>query len=125
MPVAMFDAGSTEFELARLLDRDPNIKWWLRLYVGGQAFIPTTDGRYFPDFIALDTKGTFWLLEGKADDNAKDADVLRKKEAAETWARAVRDEEDFGTWRYMFATESDIKQAAGSWNSLLVTTKPE
>lgn len=125
MPVATFDAGTTEFELARLMDRDPNIKWWLRLYVGGQAFIPTPEGRYFPDFIALDTKGTYWLIEGKADDNAKDADVIRKIEAAETWARAVRDEEDFGIWRYMLATESDIKQAAGSWNSLLVTTKPE
>lgn len=125
MPVATFDAGSTEFELARLLDRDPNIEWWLRLYVNGQAYIPTTDGRYFPDFIALDTKGTYWVIEGKADDSAKDADVLHKKETAETWARAVRDEEDFGTWRYMFVTESDIKQAAGAWNSLLVTTSPE
>lgn len=125
MPVATFDAGTTEFELARLMDRDPNIKWWLRVYVGGQAFIPTPEGRYFPDFIALDTDGTHWLIEGKANDNAKDADVLRKIEAAQTWARAVRDEEDFGTWRYLFATESDIKQAAGSWNSLLVTTKPE
>ncbi|MEN3121232.1 DEAD/DEAH box helicase family protein [Janibacter sp. LM] len=125
MPVATFDAGSTEFELARLMDRDPNIEWWLRVYVGGQAFIPTPEGRYFPDFIALDIKGVFWLIEGKADDNAQDADVLRKIEAAQVWARAVRDEEDFGTWRYMFATESDIKQAAGSWNSLLVTTNPE
>lgn len=125
MPMAIFDAGTTEFELARLMDRDPNIQWWLRLYVGGQAFIPAPEGRYFPDFIALDKDGTYWLIEGKADDNAKDADVLRKTEAAQTWARAVRDEEDFGTWRYMFATESDIKQAAGSWDSLLVTTKPE
>ena len=125
MPVAYFDAGSTEFELARLLDRDDALKWWLRVYVGGQAFIPTPEGAYFPDFIALDTEDTYWLVESKADDHARDDSVLRKKAAAETWSRAVRDEEDFGDWRYMFATESDIKQAAGSWNSLLVTTKPE
>lgn len=125
MPVATFDAGSTEWELARLMDRDPNIQWWVRVYVGGQAFIPTTYGDYFPDFIALDKEGTHWLIEGKADDHANDESVLRKKSAGETWARAVRDEEDFGTWRYMFATESDIKQAAGSWNALLVTTQPE
>lgn len=31
----------------------------------------------------------------------------------------------FGVWRYMFATDSDIKQAAGSWNALLTSTKPE
>lgn len=125
MPVATFDAGSTEWQLALLMDRDPNIRWWVRIYTNGQAFIRTRDGSYFPDFIALDTDGVHWLIEGKADDHAKDDSVLRKKEAAENWARAVRDEGEFGTWRYMFATESDIKQAGGSWNALLTSTKPE
>ena len=100
-------------------------KWWVRVYVGGQAFIPTPEGRYFPDFIALDVDGVHWLIEGKADDHAKDDSVLRKKKAAENWARAVRDDGDFGTWRYMFATESNIKNSAGSWNALLMSTKPE
>lgn len=125
MPVAAFDAGSTEWELAKLMDRDPNIKWWVRVYTNGPAFIPTADGNYFPDFIAIDTDGVNWLIEGKSDKNAHDADVLRKKAAGETWARAVRDEGDFGTWRYMFATESHIRQAAGSWTGLLMVTKPE
>lgn len=125
MPVATFDAGTTEWELALLMDRDPNIKWWVRVYVGGQAFIPTPDGRYFPDFIALDVDGVHWLIEGKADDHAKDDSVLRKKKEAENWARAVRDDGDFGTWRYMFATETNIKHAGGSWNALLTSTKPE
>lgn len=125
MPVASFDAGTTEWELAQLMDRDPEITWWVRLYTNGQAFIRTTVGSYFPDFIAVDKEGTHWLIEGKADDNAKDDSVLRKKAAAEKWARAVRDEEDFGVWRYVFATESDIKQSGGSWNALLTITKPE
>lgn len=125
MPVASFDAGSTEWALAHLLDRDDEITWWLRLYVGEQAYIPTTDGNYFPDFIAIDTDGTFWLIEGKSDKNANDADVLRKKAAAANWARSVRDDGRFGTWRYLLATESHIKQAAGSWNALLVATSPE
>ena len=125
MPVATFDAGSTEWELAQLLDRDNEIAWWLRLYVGEQAYIPTTDGNYFPDFIAIDQEGTFWLIEGKSDKNANDADVLRKKAAAENWARSVRDDGRFGNWRYLFATESHIKQAAGSWNALVVATSPE
>lgn len=125
MPVASFDAGSTEWALAHLLDRDDEITWWLRLYVGEQAYIPTTDGNYFPDFIAIDRDGTYWLIEGKSDKNANDADVLRKKAAAESWARSVRDDGRFGTWRYVFAIESHIKQAAGSWNALLVATNPE
>jgi type III restriction enzyme len=125
MPVATFDAGSTEWALAHLLDRDDEITWWLRLYVGEQAYIPTTDGKYFPDFIAIDRDGTFWLIEGKSDKNANDADVLRKKAAAENWARSVRDDGGFGTWRFLFATESHIKQAAGSWSALVVATSPE
>lgn len=125
MPIASFDAGTTEWELAKLMDRDPNIRWWVRLYTNGPAFIYTTDGNYFPDFIAIDTDGAKWLIEGKSDKNANDADVLRKKDAAEKWARAVRDGGDFGTWRYLFATESDIKLAAGSWDGLVMTTKPE
>lgn len=125
MPVAAFDAGTTEWQLALLMDRDPNITWWVRLYTNGQAFIRTTDGHYFPDFIALDTDGTHWLIEGKADDHSKNDSVHRKMQAAENWARAVRDDDGFGTWRYMFATESDIKKAAGSWDALLTSTKPE
>lgn len=38
---------------------------------------------------------------------------------------AVRGDGGFGTWRFLFATESHIKQAAGSWNALLVATSPE
>ncbi|MEI7059039.1 hypothetical protein WBG06_24675 [Nocardioides sp. CCNWLW239] len=125
MPVASFDAGTTEWALAHLLDRDPTVVWWLRVYTNGPAYIPTIDGSYFPDFIAVDTDGTYWLIEGKSDKNANDADVLRKRAAAEQWARSVRDDGQFGTWRYIFATETHIRHAAGSWAGLLVVTNPE
>lgn len=109
-----------------MLDREPTIKWWLRIYTNGPAYVPTsTDNNYFPDFIALDDAGTYWLIEGKSDKNANDADVLRKKEAAVNWARSVRDDGRYGNWRYVFATETDIKVASGSWAGLLVQTDPE
>lgn len=125
MPIASFDAGTTEWALAHLLDREPAIVWWLRVYTNGPAYIPTPEGSYFPDFIALDAEGTYWLIEGKSDKNAGDADVLRKRAAAEQWARSVRDQGAFGTWRYVFATESHIRAAASSWAGLLVATNPE
>lgn len=112
MPTASFDAKSTEWELAHLLDREDEILWWLRIYTNGQAYIPTEAGRYFPDFIALGADGTHWVIEGKSNSDSKDTDVLAKKFAAERWARLVRDEGDFGTWRYMFATEAHIKSPA-------------
>ncbi|MGC5048922.1 DEAD/DEAH box helicase family protein [Micrococcus porci] len=123
MPVATFDAGTTEFALARLLERDPAVKFWLRLYTNGEAYIQTARGRYFPDFIVIDRNDVHWVVEAKSDRDATEADVLRKKEAAEEWARAVRDEGDYGDWRYMFATETHIANAEG-WSTLLTATAP-
>lgn len=125
-PAATFDAKTTEWELAHLLDRDPNITWWLRLTPNDPAYITLdTGGRYYPDFIAIDTTGTHWLIEGKADRHATDRDVLAKKDAAETWARAVQDSGHEPTWRYLFATEAHIRAAAGSWATLIIEARPE
>lgn len=121
LPIARFDAKSTEWELAHLIDRDTDVAWWLRLDVFGSAYINTErDQRYFPDFIVIDTSDVHWLVEAKSDKNAQDADVLRKRDAAERWARAVTDAEEYGEWRYLFVTETNIKHAAGSWNGLLI-----
>jgi type III restriction enzyme len=125
-PVANFDAGTTEYKLAHLFDNSGPVQWWLRNYDHSEVWIERDDGkRYFPDFIVLDKDGTFWVVEGKANDRANDAEVLVKKKAAEDWARFVRDYGEFGVWRYLFATESTIKNAKGSWNSLLALAKPE
>lgn len=124
MPVASFDARTTEWKLAHLLDRDSQIDWWLRLYTHDPVYIPTERGKYYPDFIALDTDGTYWVIEGKADSRTKDVDVEEKKEAAVKWARFVRDHGDYGTWRYLFASESDVARA-GSWANLVAITSPE
>lgn len=124
MPIATFDAMSTEWRLAHLMDRSPDIAWWLRLQISDGVYIPTTEaGRYHPDFIAIDNRGTHWLIEGKADSDAEDASVVHKRAGAEEWARAVADEGIYGDWRYLFATESDIKQAGGSWQNLTMITE--
>ncbi|MBR7744358.1 DEAD/DEAH box helicase family protein [Phycicoccus sp. BSK3Z-2] len=125
-PAVTFDARTTEWELAHLLDRDPNIAWWLRLTPNDPAYISLdTGGRYYPDFVAIDTSGTHWLIEGKADRHAADTDVTAKREAAETWARSVQDSGHEPPWRYMFATETHIRAAAGSWDALIAETRPE
>ncbi|MDL9939016.1 DEAD/DEAH box helicase family protein [Gordonia sp. ABSL1-1] len=117
-PVASFDAKSTEFALARMLDSSSQIKWWLRIYTNGPTWIEWDGGRYFADFIAIDNKGTYWLIEGKADDDANDESVLAKRAAAEAWVERVNDVAVYGTWRYLFANESAIAQAHGRWLDL-------
>ncbi|MEU1099524.1 DEAD/DEAH box helicase family protein [Streptomyces tibetensis] len=125
-PVASFDAKSTEFRLAHLFDSSSSVQWWLRNYEPGEVWIERDNGRkYYPDFIVLDAEGTHWLIEGKSNDRANDPEVQDKKKAAEDWARFVRDHGEFGSWRYLFATESIIKNAQGSWESLLALAKPE
>ena len=128
MPIASFDAKSTEWEIAHIIDNDPGVAWWLRVESQGPVWIPTEEaGRYFPDFIVIDAKGTRWVIEGKSDKESNDPAVLHKKHAAQEWARSVRDEDDerFGLWRYMFVTETDVKRSSGSWNGLLTVTNPE
>jgi type III restriction enzyme len=124
-PLVNLDAKSTEFRLAHLFDSSNAVDWWLRLYEPGDAYIELDNGkRYHPDFVVIDTEGVNWAVEGKSDRDANRLDVLDKKKAAEEWARFARDRGEFGVWRYVFATESDIKRAK-SWEELLVLTHPE
>ena len=124
-PFANFDAKSTEFTLAQMFDSSPNVKWWLRIYEPGDVWIERDSGKkYYPDFIVLDKADAYWVIEGKSDISARDIDVVDKKKAAEEWARFVRDDGQFGIWRYVFATESIIKQAK-TWEELIAKAKPE
>lgn len=125
-PVATFDAKSTEWALADIFDSSSATRWWLRLYDKGEVYIERDNGRrYYPDFIVIDQDDTHWLVEAKADDRVKDAEVQEKRRAAEEWARFVRDTGEFGTWRYLFVTESMIAKAYGNWHQLIALAKPE
>lgn len=124
-PLVNLDAKSTEFRLAHLFDGSKSVVWWLRLYEPGDAYIELENGKkYYPDFVVIDTDGVYWTVEGKSDRDAGRIDVIDKKNTAEEWARFARDRGEFGIWRYVFATESDIKKAR-SWEELLILTKPE
>ena len=39
LPVASFDAKTTEYTLANIMDSSPKITWWLRLRSEDEAFI--------------------------------------------------------------------------------------
>ena len=124
LPVASFNAKTTEFALASILDGASGIDWWLRLQTADPAYVELdTGGRYYPDFIAIDTDGVHWLIEGKSDHDVARRDVEAKRAAAEEWATFVNDDGRFGTWRYLFCSETAIKNAHGGWDSLLVVTR--
>lgn len=120
LPVAAFDAGTTEFAIARILDGAPGIVRWLRLEHEDGVRITGGDGyaSYYPDFIAIDRDDVHWLIEGKADATASDDAVQAKRRDARQWARRASDDERFAEWRYLFASERDVDGAHGSWEQL-------
>lgn len=126
LPVASFDAKTTEYALANILDNSTKIAWWLRLRTDDPAYIELdTGGRYYPDFIAIDHEGTHRVIEGKSNRDADSSDTRIKSDAAREWARFVNDDGRFGNWRYLFCTENAIKNAHGGWDALLVAARAE
>jgi type III restriction enzyme len=114
-----FDS-STERDVANLLEDEEDIACWVRLQLGDLPILWTGAREYNPDFIALDREGTHWLIEVKMDKEMMSSDVQGKREAARRWANHVSaDEEKVGVrWRYLLASEADVKTARGSWTAL-------
>lgn len=126
LPVASFDAKTTERRLAEILDGDSGIEWWLRLQTSDPAYVELDNGgKYYPDFVAVDTDGVQWLIEGKSDHDVARRDVEAKRAAADEWARFVNDDGRFGTWRYVFCSETAIKNSHGGWDGLLVAARAD
>jgi len=114
-----FDS-STEREVANTLQDEPAITLWVRLQIGDLPILWTDGGReYNPDFIAIDTEGTHWLIEVKMDKEMSTPDVKGKRDAARRWANHVSADEKVGVrWRYLLLSENDVKTAKGSWAAL-------
>lgn len=119
---AQFDSKTAEFALAHKLDASETVEWWLRLSRNDPAYVTLPgSGRYYPDFIVIDTAGVQWLVEAKSDAAATDsADVARKAAAAREWAAEATANGTFGEWRYLMVTESDIRDA-NNWAALTAT----
>lgn len=121
-----FDSYTGEYRLAKLLNTSPHIVWWNRLHPNMGAYIYyTPKDRYFPDFVALDDEGVYWIIEGKDARGRDDVAVQAKRKAAEQLVRKLAIEDSFaGTyWGYLIAYEDDV-DAAESWNDLLALAQP-
>ncbi|MBB3115653.1 DEAD/DEAH box helicase [Corynebacterium bovis] len=125
-PAESFDSFSGEYELARLLNTSPGIKWWHRLHRQDKAFVYYNKmDRYYPDFVACDADGVHWIIEGKAEHGRDDDTVQAKRRAAETLVRRLAVNDDYAGqhWGYLIAYESDIAKA-DSWEDLKTFAQP-
>ncbi|MBG9346843.1 DEAD/DEAH box helicase [Corynebacterium belfantii] len=121
-----FDSFTGEYQLARLLNTSPGIVWWHRLHPQDQAFMYyNAKDRYFPDFVALDTNGVHWIIEGKDERGRDDAKVQAKRKAAEVLVRRLVAEDAYAGqhWGYLIAYEQDTARA-DSWEDLKAFASP-
>lgn len=124
---AAFDSFSGEYRLAEILNFDPDVVWWKRLYPHEGAVVAyTPQNDYHPDFVVLATDGTHWIIEGKSKRGRDDETVQRKKDAAEKAIRLLAGKPDYvgQSWGYLIAFEDDIA-TADSLADLLATGATE
>lgn len=113
-----FDS-SPERQVAVILDDADEIVQWIRLQTNDLPILWNAGSNdYNPDFLATDENDVRWIIEVKADARKDDEDVQAKRAAAKTWANLVNGEDEYGVWRYLLASESDIKDSKESWRAL-------
>src|SRR5699024_10693222 len=108
------DSFSGEYKLEELLNFDPDVVWWKRLYPHERAVVAyTPKNDYYPDFVVKATDGTHWIIEGKSQKGADDEIVQVKKAAAEKAIRLLAGHPDYldQSWGYLIAYEQDIASA--------------
>lgn len=121
-----FDSYTGEYQLARLLNTSPGIVWWHRLHPQDQAFVYyNAKDRYLPDFVALDTNGVHWIIEGKDERGRDDKRVQAKRQAAEALVQQLVAEDAYAgqKWGYLIAYEQDTARA-DSWDDLKAFAQP-
>ena len=107
---AKFDSYQGELALARLLERDGDVKNWLRPAPSEFNITYGTGKRYEPDFV-IETDRIIYLTEVKGEDRINNPDVIAKKErgikfceVASRWGRA----NGFKDWQYLFIPAGEI-----------------
>lgn len=82
-----FDSGP-ERDVANALDSSGEVRVWVRLHVGEIPIVWNSDGRHYnPDFLVIETNGSHWLVEAKADKDVPTTEVQAKREAAQLGIR--------------------------------------
>ena len=76
-----------EFDCARMIDRHPKVKHWVRNLDRDPGFwLPVSRGRFFPDFIAELQDGRIAVIEYKGRLLRNDPQEIEKRQVGELWA---------------------------------------
>jgi type III restriction enzyme len=78
-----------EFECAKMIDNLPEVKHWVRNLASQPEtafWLPTSTGRFYPDFIAELHNGRIFVIEYKGSHLADTQDTKEKKNIGALWA---------------------------------------
>jgi possible type III restriction protein res subunit len=114
---AKFDSDP-ELILARILEKDSEVKNWLRP-AQKEFNITYNRGRYYvPDFV-VETDDCFFIVEVKGEDKINDTDVIAKSkkaikfcEVASNWSKENGRKE----WKYLFIPSKEIMPSSSFKN---------
>lgn len=85
--IANLKEDGEEFECARSIARHPNVKFWVRNLDREPGFwLPTSKGRFFPDFVAELIDGRIAVIEYKGAHLRNDPYEIEKRQVGELWA---------------------------------------
>ncbi len=114
-PIQKFDSDS-ERRFAVILERDA-LKWFRPVKGQFQIYyrLGAEQPEYVPDFVA-ETDEAIYMVETKARNHLKDADVVAKAEAAQNWCRQASDYSSAHggkPWRYLLIPHDEINESRG------------
>ena len=106
---AGFDS-TPEVNFARLLERDADVKNWLRPSAKEFNLTYNNGKQYWPDFV-VETEDLIFLAEVKREDKLNDPDVIAKKQTGIRYCRIVSDwakANGYKEWRYLFIPSQQV-----------------
>ncbi|XZH18301.1 DEAD/DEAH box helicase family protein [Clostridium perfringens] len=115
--IAKFDSRP-ELIFARVIERDDDVKNWLRPNPNEFKIYYNGGRKYEPDFV-VETLNNIYLVEVKGEDKLKDPDVIAKKERgiqyckiATEWGKA----NGYKEWQYLFIPSQQIYESSSFEN---------
>jgi type III restriction enzyme len=88
-PVGELSSKGEEFECAKLIDNLPQIKHWVRNLASQletSFWLPTSTGRFYPDFVAQLNDDRIFVIEYKGSYLVDTQDTKGKRNIGELWA---------------------------------------
>ena len=107
---AKFDS-EPELKFARIIERDKEVKNWLRPSTNELNIYYNRSKRYEPDFI-VETEDCIYLIEVKGEDKINNADVISKKERGIEYCKIASKfskANNYKKWEYLFIPAEKIQ----------------